>query len=183
MMMMRRRRKKMQRRRRIFLPRIAVRVRTSVRYWVAGKDRASPAMSKDKRGWVMMVLASRAPWCLFGHTNPYKAPLGKPNFFCEEISLMLIEILDSIKFPWHCIRISYRILINIHVYGWNLSILWSPKDFDAQVFYINLAILGTQFLNPGYDPGVSPSHRLSLDLSLGQTVSWKLLLWTRRQAK
>ena len=42
----------------------------------------------------------------------------------------------------------------IHVYGRNLSILWSPfRIWTPQVFKI--AILGTQFLNPGEDPDPS----------------------------
>ena len=36
----------------------------------------------------------------------------------------------------------------IHVYGWNMGILWSPLKFWTPKI-LQLPILGTQFLNPG----------------------------------
>ena len=79
-----------------------------------------------------MVLASRVSGCLFGHQNPQKPSLRTPkklqrNFLkCQSEAYNWIFSI-FIWFPWHCIRISFLILIKfIHVYGWNLSILWSP---------------------------------------------------------
>ena len=44
------------------------------------------AMSKGT-----VVLASRASGCLFGHPNPYKAPLRTPKNVCEEFLEMSIS--------------------------------------------------------------------------------------------
>ena len=78
-----------------------------------------------------MVLASRASGCLFGHPNPWKEPLRTPNFLCgisKNFNLKLI-----IEF-FHLLTIPTTLFNDImpyfdeltHVYGWNMSILWSP---------------------------------------------------------
>ena len=79
-----------------------------------------------------MVLASRASGCLFGHPNPYREPLRTPKSFCVEFlkNLNLKLIIDF----FHLLTIPMTLLNDIipyfdefiHVYGWNMSILWSP---------------------------------------------------------
>ena len=44
----------------------------------------------------------------------------------------------------------------IHVYGWNVSILWSPLKIWTPK-NLTKSNLGTQFLNPGKDPAVETS--------------------------
>ena len=84
-----------------------------------------------------MVLAIRASGCLFGHPNPEKAPLRgvvrAPKYFLWGISKN-INLKNIIEFlHLHIIPMNKDIMPyfdqSTHVYGWNLSILWSPLKF------------------------------------------------------
>ena len=78
------------------------------------------------------ILASRASGCLFGHPKPYKKhPSGHPNCFVRNFWNVNLKHIFEL-FHLHIIPITlYKDIMPYfdkftHVYGWNLSILWSP---------------------------------------------------------
>ena len=78
-----------------------------------------------------MVLASRASGCLFGHPNPRKPSLRTPpkiRGISSNVNLKhIIEFLHLHIIPMTLYKdIMPYFDTFIHVYGWNLSILWSP---------------------------------------------------------
>ena len=95
-----------------------------------------------------MVLASRASGCLS------KSTPQDTQFFCEEF-LENVNLKHIIEF-FHLHTIPMTLYKNImpyfdkfiHVYGWNLSILWSPLSIWTPNNF-TIANFGTKFLNPG----------------------------------
>ena len=88
---------------------------------------------------LFMVLARSG--CLFGHPNPWKEPLRTPRFFLCGISKnfnlkLVIEFFDLLIIPTALFNDFMPYFDEFtHVYGWNMSILWSPlKIWTPQNF-------------------------------------------------
>ena len=88
-----------------------------------------------------MVLDSSASGCLFGHPNPEKEPFRTPRKCLCGISKnlnlkLIIEFFHLLIIPMTLFNDIMPYFDEfIHVYGWNMSILWSPlKIWTPQNF-------------------------------------------------
>ena len=77
-------------------------------------------------------LTQQGVWPSFGHPNPQKSPFTTPKIFCKEFLKLSISSTSFHFFHINIIPLALYMDIMlsfielIHVYGCNLSILWSP---------------------------------------------------------
>ena len=103
-------------------------------------------------GLSIIASACKASWCYFDTQIPQNHLLGHPNFRGSSLVKCYFQTYDWIHFE-HLNIYKTAIFMDImpyfnkwmHVYGYNISILWSPIKKIPQTI-LGLPILDTQFL-------------------------------------